>query len=228
MRCLLPAGQLPCFLGFRKRLRRDSLVTVSTMASASAMSPATWPVSPGLANPRAVESETGSAFCLPPCGWKPGEELGVADGTIAGNRPDALPAPISELETPLRFGMGPSGSVVSGEEPLADDLAGEADAAAVTATVSAADGGVHFTEVTMLAVAVNVTAVTVVAPDATGICAWRSAGCLSDTELTVQLAVPSPLAQPLVNVGFWLAGWVTRTTDTFAAEPLFLVETCTV
>ncbi len=196
------------------------------------MSPATWPVSPGLANPRAVESETGSAFRLAPCGWKPGDELGVADGLIAGNKPDALPAPISELETPLRFGMGPSGSVVSGEEPLADDPAddpvGEAEAAAVTATVSAADGGVHFTEVTMLAVAVSFTEVTEVAPDATGICAWSSAGCLSDTELTVQPAAPLPLAQPLVNVGFWLEGWATRATDTFAAEPLFSVETRTV
>ena len=51
---------------------------------------------------------------------------------------------------------------------------------------------------------------------------------MSDTELTVQLAVPSPLAQPLVNVGFWLEGWATRATDTFAADPLFSVETCTV
>jgi hypothetical protein len=128
-------------------------------------------VSPGFTNPIAEESETGSAFRLPPWGWIPGEELGVADGLIAGNRTDALPAPMSELETPLRFGMGPSGSVVPGDEPPADDLAGEADAAAVTATVSAADGGVHFTEVTMLAVAVSFTEVTEVAPDATGICA---------------------------------------------------------
>jgi len=51
---------------------------------------------------------------------------------------------------------------------------------------------------------------------------------LSDTELTVQAAVPLPLAQPLVNVGFWLAGWATRATDTFEADPLFSVETCTV
>ncbi len=142
------------------------------MASASARSPATWPVSPGLPNPRAEESETGSAFRLAPCGRIPGDELGVADGLIAGNRLDALPAPMSELETPLRFGTGPSGSVVSGDELPADDLAGEADAAAaVTATVSAADGGFHFTEVTMLAVAVSFTEVTEVAPDATGICA---------------------------------------------------------
>ena len=125
--------------------------------------------------------------------------------------------------------MGPSGSVVSGAEPPADDLAGEADAAAaVTATVSVADGGVHFTEVTMLAVAVSFTEVIEVAPDATGICAWRLAGCLPETELTVQVAAPLPLAQPLVNVGFWLEGWATRATDTFEADPLFSVETCTV
>ncbi len=41
----------------------------------------------------------------------------------------------------------------------------------MTVTVSAADGRVHFTEVTMLAVAVSSTEVTEVAPDATGICA---------------------------------------------------------
>ena len=139
---------------------------------------------------------------------------------------------MSELETPLRAGMGPSGSAISGGgELLTDglaDLAGEADAAAVRATVSLADGGVHFAEVTMLAVAVSFTEVIEVALDATRICASRSAGCLSETALTVQLAVPSPLAQPLVNVGFWLEGWATRATDTFAADPLFSVETCTV
>ncbi len=101
--------------------------------------------------------------------------MGVADGMIAGNRLDALPAPMSELETPLRSGMGPSGSGVSGGElladDLADDLAGEAVAAAVTATASLAAGGVHFTEVTMPAVAVSFTEVTEVALDATGICA---------------------------------------------------------
>jgi len=91
------------------------------------------------------------------------------DGMIAGNRLDALPAPTSELETLLRFGMGPSGSLVSGKG-LADDLVGAARTA-VMATVSAADGGVHFTEVTMLAVAVSFTEVIEVTPDATGICA---------------------------------------------------------
>src|ERR1700686_5876438 len=93
-------------------------------ASASAMSPATWPVSPGLPNPRAEESETGSALRLSPCGWIPGDELGVADGLIAGKKLDALPAAMIELETPLRFGMGPSGSVVPGDEPPRAHLAG--------------------------------------------------------------------------------------------------------
>ncbi len=91
----------------------------------------------------------------------------------------ALPArismlvkPVSGLGTPLSIGMGPSGSVVG--EALADDFFGEADAEAdaeVTVTVSAAEGGVHFTVVTMPAVAVSVTEVTEVALDGTGICA---------------------------------------------------------
>jgi len=49
-------------------------------------------------------------------------------------------------------------------------LAGAAEAE-VTATVSAADGGVHFTELTMLAAAVSLTEVTEVALAATAICA---------------------------------------------------------
>ena len=176
-------------------------------ATASAISPATCPVSPGWTKAMAEESGAGLRW-LPGAGL-PGEGLGVADGLIAGNRPAALPAPMSWLETPLRFGIGPSGSAPPGETPAGDepagDLAGEAEAA-VTATVSAADGGVHFFVVTMLAVAVSFTEVTEVAPAATGICALSETGCLSDTALTVQLAVPAPLAQPLVNVGFWPDG----------------------
>ena len=214
-------------------MRRDSRVTVSMTATASAISPATWPVSPGWPNVTGEASDTGLAFRLPPSAWTPGEGLGVDDGLIAGNRPAALPAPMSELETPLRSGSGPSGSVVSGEAP-ADDAAADPDAGAeaeveaaeVTATVSAADGGVHLTEV-MLAVAVSFTEVTEVALAATGICACRDTGCLSDTELTVQVAVPLPLAQPLVNVGFWPDGWAVRATVTSEADPLFSVETCT-
>jgi len=76
----------------------------------------------------------------------------------------------------------------------------------VTATGSAADGGIHFSVVVMRAVAVSFTEVTLLALAATGICALSEAGCLSDTELTVQVAVPSPLAQPPVKVACWLDG----------------------
>jgi len=80
---------------------------------------------------------------------------------------------MGELEMPLRSGMGPSGSAVCGEA-LAEGLAGEADAddaadAAVTATVTAAEGGVHFAVVTTLAVAVSFTELMEDALDATGI-----------------------------------------------------------
>ena len=164
--------------------------------------------------------------------WLPGDGLGVAAGLIAGNRPEASPASISRLEeTAFRFGIRPSGSLLTGEiladDALDDDLDGDADAAAVTATVTAAEGGVHFSVVTTLAVAVSFTEVTELALAATGICARKDTGCLSDTAPTAQLAVPSPLRQPLVNTGFWLVGWAARATVTPDAEPLFAVETCT-
>ena len=148
----------------------------------------------------------------------------MPEGTIAGNRPAALPAPMSELDTPLRAGMGPSGSGAA-DAVVAGGVA-EEGAAAVTATISSAAGGVHFAEVTMLAVAVSVTELTELALDATGTWACRLTGCLSVTELTVQTAVLSPLAQPLVYVGFWLAGLDESVTDTSAADP-FSVETST-
>jgi len=217
------------------------------------MSPATWPVSTGCPNPTAEDSATGWAFPLPSGACTPGVGLGVAAGLISGNRPDASPGPMSELETLFRSGAGPSGSVVpatvmpgnvvpgvpGGEEAgelaaaadelaaAADERAAEADAA-VTATVTAADGGVHFAEVTTLAAAVSVTEVTELALAATGICACRLAGCLAVTELIVHVVVPFPLAQPPVNAGFWLDGWAVRATDTSLAEASFSVETCTV
>ena len=77
-----------------------------------------------------------------------------------------------------------------------------------------------------LAAAVSFTAVTELALAATGICALRDTGCLSDTEPTAQLAVPAPLTQPLVYAGFWLAGWEVRATVTPDAEP-FAVDTRT-
>src|ERR1700746_3199396 len=121
------AGQPPC-LRDRNRLRRDSRVTGSRTATASAISPATWPVSPGWTKAMAEEPGTGPRWLLG--AGPPGEGLGVADGLIAGNRPEALPAPMSWLETPLRFGIGPSGSVLSGRTPAEEvaDLLAEGDA----------------------------------------------------------------------------------------------------
>jgi hypothetical protein len=221
----------------RNRLRTTSRVTVRKIATPRAISPATWEVNTGA---RVAESATGETFFWPAGSRTPGdgEGLGVAEGEIAGNRPDTLPAPMSELETPmseletpLRSGRGPSGSAASCDG-LAEDLAGEGDAdddaadAEVTATVAAADGAVHFTVVTTLAVAVSVTELTEVALDATGIWAGRSTGCLSDTVLRAHVAVAFPLAQPLVNAGFSLAGCVVSVTDTSEADP-FSAETVT-
>ena len=84
---------------------------------------------------------------------------------------------MSELETLLRSGRGPSGSS-AGVALDEEDAAGEAGAevagaevadAEVTATVCAAEGWVHCTVVTTLAVAVSCTELTEVAPAATGI-----------------------------------------------------------
>ena len=81
-------------------MRRDSRVTVSRMATASAISPTTWPVSPGWTNAMAEEEGSGRPLAWPPAvwppaAWLPGAGLGVSDGLIAGNRPEALPAPMS-------------------------------------------------------------------------------------------------------------------------------------
>ena len=126
--------------------------------------------------------------------------MGVADGEIAGNRPAAFPAPMSELDTLFRLGMGPIGRAVSGRA-LAADVVGEADAE-VTVTVAAAAGGVHLAVVAMLAVAVSFTELTEVALDETGTWASMSTVLESATEPMVQVAVLSLLAQPLVNVAF--------------------------
>src|SRR5579859_3046767 len=127
----------------------------------------------------AEEPGAGAASRRPSGAPLPGEGLGVAPGLIAGNSAEALPAPMSELETLFRFGTGPSGSVVPGAAGMLADGA-LAGAAPVTATVSAADGGVHLAVVVTLAVAVSVTEVTELAPAATGICAGKVSGCLSD------------------------------------------------
>src|SRR5581483_12301455 len=104
----------------------------------------------------AEEPAVGAAFRR--SGPLPGAGLGVAPGLIAGNSPEALPAPISELDTLLRFGTGPSGSVVPGAAggvPGADEPPPAGPAAAVTVTVSAAVGGVHLAVVVTLAVAAS-------------------------------------------------------------------------
>jgi hypothetical protein len=196
---------------------------VSRSATAKAISPAIWAVSTGA---MAEESATDSAFRLVSCACAPvdGDGLGVADGEIAGNRPAAFPAPMSELDSPFRLGRGPTGSAFC-DGTFVADLVGEGDAdAEVTVTVEAAEGAVQVAVVTMLAVAVSFTEL--VALDETGIWAPRSTALASVTELTVQVAVLSPVVQPLVKVGFWVAGSAAIVTDTSAAEP-FLAETAT-
>lgn len=122
----------------------------------------------------AEESATDSAFRLVSwvCTPADGDGLGVADGEIAGNRPAAFPAPMSELDSPFRLGRGPTGSALC-DGALVADLAGEGDAE-VTVTVEAAEGAVQVAVATMLAVAVSFTELTEVARDETGIWASRS------------------------------------------------------
>jgi hypothetical protein len=161
---------------------------------------------------------------------------------MAGNRPAALPAPMRMLEEVPPFmsmlassfsaGTGPSGSTSWCVTPAEDVVfaalpEAEAEAAAeVTAVVSAAAGGVHFAVVTMLAAAVSVTDLTEVAFDPTAICASRLVDCLVVTEPTLHVAVPSPLAQPLVNSGFCPDGCAVSVTDTSDTDP-FSAETST-
>jgi hypothetical protein len=159
-----------------------------------------------------VPRETGDASAaaavsrLP--GWVPalGPRFGVGDRPIVGNRPAALPAPMNTLASVFRAGMGPSCDTARCVEPgeVLADVFVDAEAA-VTAVVSAAAGGFHPVLVT-LAVAVNVTEPTAVAFDATVVCAVRLACCFVVTELILHEVAPLPLAQPLLNVGFWLEG----------------------
>jgi hypothetical protein len=182
--------------------------------------------------------ETGEALPLFTAGWSPETGLGVVEGPTVGSNPAALPAPMNELDSLFRSGCGPSGTEGTTAPPPGDededegeddDGDGEVDEAEVTATVSEAAGGVHLVAAVVgtAAVAVSFTELTEVAAlAATAICACRSTGCLSETEPIVHEAFPLPLAQPLVNVGFWLAGWVVSVTVTPEAGP-FCVEIVT-
>jgi hypothetical protein len=170
-------------------------------------------------------SETGAVFRLVGCAAAAvGPGLAPGDGPMVGNRLAALPAPMNMLASPFSAGMGPSGSKAMCAAALGEAVAELFAAAAVTAVVSAAAGGVHFVVVTTLAVAVSFTELTEVAFDATAICAFRLVAFVV-TELRLHEAVPS-LAHPLLNVGFWLDGCAVSATDTSEAVP-FLVDTCT-
>ena len=172
-------------------------------------------------------TETGPVFCLVGCAPAAavGPGLGPDDGPTVGNRLAALPAWTNMLASPFSAGMGPSGSTAMCSAALGEAVPELFAATAVTAVVSAAAGGVHFAVVTTLAVAVSFTELTDVAFDATGICAFRLVAFVV-TELRLHEAVPSSLAHPLVNVGFWLDGCAASVTDTSEVVP-FLVDTCT-
>ena len=172
-------------------------------------------------------SETGPVFRLVGCAAAVGVGSGLApgDGLMVGNRLAALPAPMNTLASPFSAGMGPSGSTTRCSPALGEAEPELDAAAAATVVVSAAAGGVHFVVVTTLAVAVSFTELTEAAFDATAICAFRLVAFVV-TELRLHEAVPSSLAHPLLNVGFWLDGCAVSATDTSEAVP-FLVDTCT-
>ena len=154
-------------------------------------------------------------FRLLPAARTPGDGDGrvVAAGLMAGKRPDALPAPMSELETPFRLGRGPSGTVlpIGAAAPtgvLEDDDAAREAWAAMTATVSCAAGGVHLAWVTTLAVAVSVTRSPTVA-------AVRTEAAEISSSLWPVGRVPTVQTSPLD-----LGHTVNRGASTFATLPM--------
>jgi hypothetical protein len=198
------------------------------MATPSAISPITCAVKTGDVSDTGDASDTGAVFPAVGCAVAVDPVLVPCDGLIVGNRPAALPAPISWLASPFRSGTGPSGTTsrcVAPAEALPELFALVAEAA-VTAVVSAAAGGVHFAVVATLAVAVSFTEPTAVAVDATAIWASRLTVFLVVTEPMLHEAVPSPFGQPLLKAAFWLDGCAVSATDTSEAGP-FWVETCT-
>jgi hypothetical protein len=205
------------------RLRWDRRVIASKIARASTTRPDTTAGRMGRPGESVRESAAGLALRVGVGGCALAAELGTGEGAMTGKSPVALPAFMSVLATPFRFGMGPSGRMSGGGMPTSD---GFGDDAEVTAVVSVTVGAFHFWVVTMLATAVSFTDVTEVALAATAIWACRTTGFLAKTEPMVHDAVPSPFVQPLVNVGFWLVGRTVSVTDTSEAD-VFRVETRT-
>jgi hypothetical protein len=169
------------------------------MARARRTTPITRAGGTGDLGESARESDTGLVLCLVGRGCPAGIALGTGEGVITGKSCVALPASMSVLPTPFRSGIGPSGNSGSGRGYC---NSGVCDRAEVTAVVVATVGAFHFCVVTMLAVAVSLTDLIEVALDATAIWACRTTGRFTETVLTVQAAVPSPLVQPLVKVAF--------------------------
>jgi hypothetical protein len=169
------------------------------MARARRTTPITRAGGTGDLGESARESDTGLVLCSDGRECAAGVALGTGEGVITGKSCVALPASMSVLPTPFRSGIGPSGSAGSGRGYC---NSGVCDRAEVTAVVVATVGAFHFCVVTMLTVAVSLTDLIEVALDATAIWACRTTGRFTETVLTVQAAVPSPLVQPLVKVAF--------------------------
>jgi hypothetical protein len=174
-------------------------VIVRTMARAKRIRPASRAGRKCDLGESAGESNAGRVLGLVGRGCAAGVALGTGEGVMIGKSCVALPASISVLPTPFRSGIGPSGNSGSGRGYC---NSGVCDRAEVTAVVVATVGAFHFCVVTMLAVAVSLTDLIEVALDATAIWACRTTGRFTETVLTVQAAVPSPLVQPLVKVAF--------------------------
>ena len=98
------------------RRRSDIRVMASMRATASAMRPTTCAVTTGM--PSGSRATLGSAFALAARLPAPGAGLGESDGLICGNKPDALPAPMSELAALFRSGSGPTPTLEPAPSPL--------------------------------------------------------------------------------------------------------------
>jgi hypothetical protein len=176
-------------------------VIVRTVARARRIRPASRAGRNGDSGESVRESDTGRVLGVAGRRCVTGVALGTGEGVIVGKSCVALPASITVLPTPFRSGIGPSGSAGSGRGLSTGGLRDRV-VVEVTAVVSATEGAFQFCEVAMLAVATSLTDLTEIALDAIVIWARRTAGCFTETELTVHPAVPSPLVQPLVNVAF--------------------------